>query len=185
MKNHLRHVLTFAVLLATVHAVPTARYETPGGQSASSQVIAIDGSSTVFPVMRPWPRSSRNDTPARSTVGLSGTGGGFQKFVPRRDGQLKCVPADNGRRNRCVRKSDINYIELLWRTTALRSSSIEEYVGDFDHSGGAQKLWEPAAQGKILTLESVRARGPTGDSPVWRWCGLERSTTSRGDQREG
>ena len=51
------------------------------GGAAESQVIRVDGSSTVFPITEAVAEEfQRARQGARVTVGISGTGGGFQKF---------------------------------------------------------------------------------------------------------
>src|SRR5687767_3709073 len=58
----------------------------PGSQGeqsadASPTLIRIDGSSTVFPISEAVAEEFQRAHPgARATVGVSGTGGGFQKF---------------------------------------------------------------------------------------------------------
>jgi phosphate transport system substrate-binding protein len=52
-----------------------------GGSSNLSGSIAIDGSSTVGPITETAAELFREDNPdAKITVGISGTGGGFEKF---------------------------------------------------------------------------------------------------------
>src|SRR5688572_5561636 len=51
----------------------------PGGQAA---VIKVDGSSTVFPITEAVAEEFQREKPGvKVTVGISGTGGGFKKFV--------------------------------------------------------------------------------------------------------
>ncbi len=49
---------------------------------AQTKTIAIDGSSTVFPVSEAFAEEFQKSTKGavRVTVGVSGTGGGFKKF---------------------------------------------------------------------------------------------------------
>src|SRR5919201_6887440 len=61
---------------------PRTNGESPGGggQQASA-VIKIDGSSTVFPITEAVAEEFHKANPnVNVTVGVSGTGGGFQKF---------------------------------------------------------------------------------------------------------
>ena len=52
------------------------------GSGGSTNEIKIDGSSTVFPITEAVAEEYRSEAPnTRVTVGLSGTGGGFQKFL--------------------------------------------------------------------------------------------------------
>src|SRR5688572_3502415 len=47
-----------------------------------SGVVAIDGSSTVYPISEAVAEEFRTEAPeVRATVGVSGTGGGFSKFI--------------------------------------------------------------------------------------------------------
>jgi phosphate transport system substrate-binding protein len=163
MKKHLRHVLTFVVLLATAACGGNrGDSETPGGQSASSQVIAIDGSSTVFPVTEAVAEEfQKRHAGTKVTVGLSGTGGGFQKFC--RDETVisnASRPILAAEIEACG-KASINYIELPVaydglavvvnpKNTWATSITVAEL----------KKLWEPAAQSKILRWNQVRAAWP-------------------------
>jgi phosphate transport system substrate-binding protein len=52
-----------------------------GCAKSTRVVIKIDGSSTVFPVTQAVAEEFQETTRARVTVGVSGTGGGFKKFV--------------------------------------------------------------------------------------------------------
>ena len=55
----------------------------------------------------------RANAGARVTVGISGTGGGFQKFCRGRDGHLRRVAPDQGDRDRGVRQgAGVQFIEL-------------------------------------------------------------------------
>jgi phosphate transport system substrate-binding protein len=63
-----------ATLAAALAASPTARAET--------STVAIDGSSTVFPIAEAIAEEFQiaKKGKVRVTVGISGTGGGFKKF---------------------------------------------------------------------------------------------------------
>jgi phosphate transport system substrate-binding protein len=53
---------------------------TAGVAASVATVIAIDGSSTVFPITEAVSEEFRAKSAARVTIGVSGTGGGFKKF---------------------------------------------------------------------------------------------------------
>jgi phosphate transport system substrate-binding protein len=56
--------------------------DTPTAENALSGVVQIDGSSTVFPIQEAVAEEYRSVQPdVRVTVGVSGTGGGFKKFI--------------------------------------------------------------------------------------------------------
>jgi len=55
--------------------------EQAGGETGLSGMVAIDGSSTVFPISEAMAEEFQIANPGvRVTVGISGTGGGFKKF---------------------------------------------------------------------------------------------------------
>lgn len=51
-----------------------------GGDGGGSGSVSIDGSSTVYPISQAMAEEFQIETGVRVTVGISGTGGGFQKF---------------------------------------------------------------------------------------------------------
>ncbi len=72
-------MVKFAQFFGTVAAVAAAGALT--ATSAVAQSIAIDGSSTVFPITEAMAEEYATVNPgAEVTVGVSGTGGGFKKF---------------------------------------------------------------------------------------------------------
>ena len=48
--------------------------------NAEVKTIAIDGSSTVYPITEAVAEDFQKKTGTKVTVGISGTGGGFKKF---------------------------------------------------------------------------------------------------------
>lgn len=72
-------MVKFAQFFGTVVAVAAASALT--ATSAVAQSIAIDGSSTVFPITEAMAEEyAIGGNPASITIGVSGTGGGFKKF---------------------------------------------------------------------------------------------------------
>lgn len=72
-------MVKLAKVFGTVAAVAAAGALT--ATSAVAQTIAIDGSSTVFPITEAMAEEyALSGNPASITVGVSGTGGGFKKF---------------------------------------------------------------------------------------------------------
>ena len=78
--TRLTSVCAIAVLLFSLSCGPS---NTGGSGSAGTGVIKIDGSSTVFPlteaVAEEFQKAKQGKV--KVTVGISGTGGGFKKFV--------------------------------------------------------------------------------------------------------
>ena len=133
--------------------------QSDGGAPAS---ITIDGSSTVFPISEAVAEEFQSSHPdVRVTVGISGTGGGFQRFCR---GETDISDASRPIRpseiEACA-KAGIEYIELPVaydgltvvvnpKNTWATSTTVEEL----------KKLWSPEAQGKITRWNQVRPSWP-------------------------
>jgi len=132
----------------------------PDGGSLSGS-LTIDGSSTVFPiseaVAEEFLREQRN---VRVTVGLSGTGGGFQKFC---NGETEISdasrPITQKEIDACAAKG-IEFIELPVAYDALSVvvNSQNNWV-DCITVAELKKMWEPAAQGTVTSWAQV--------NPAW------------------
>jgi phosphate transport system substrate-binding protein len=150
-------------LVLVVAAAGCGGSQTPGESAATpSAVITIDGSSTVYPVSEAVAEEFGKITPGTDvTVGRSGTGGGFQKFCRGEtnisDASRPILAAEID----ACEKAGVTYIELPVaydgmavvvnpKNTWATSITVAEL----------RKIWEPAAQGKILRWNQVRAGWP-------------------------
>lgn len=130
---------------------------------AQTNTIAIDGSSTVFPVAEAlaeeFQKSKRGQV--RVTVGISGTGGGFKKFCR---GE---TDISNGSRPilkeeiEACRQAGIDFYELPIAFDALTvavspKNTFLECIAVAD----LKKIWEPAAQGKVMQWSDVNPKWP-------------------------
>lgn len=133
-----------------------------GGSGSSPQLIAVDGSSTVFPITEAVAEEFQRANPGmRVTVGTSGTGGGFQKFCR---GELDLSNASRpikAAEHDACQKAGVQYIEIPVaydgiaivvnpKNTWATSMTVAEL----------KKLWEPAAQGKVTRWNHIRAGWP-------------------------
>ena len=133
--------------------------------SGPAPIIAIDGSSTVFPITEAVAEEFQKVNRARITVGVSGTGGGFKKFC-----NNETVISDASRPIKssevtlCGEKS-IEFIELpvAFDGLAVVVNPKNTWV---DHLTTAElkKMWEPAAQGKVMKWSDIRPGFP--DKPL-------------------
>jgi phosphate transport system substrate-binding protein len=134
------------------------------GPSASVKPtsIAVDGSSTVYPITEAVAEEFRNERPeVRVTVGISGTGGGFKKFC-RGDTDI----ADASRpilaeEMEAARANGIEYIELPVCFDAL--TVVVHPENDWVESITVEELkriWEPEAQGEVTRWNQIRADWP-------------------------
>ena len=135
--------------------------------TAGAQVIKIDGSSTVYPitegVAEDFQKSKKNAI--KVTVGISGTGGGFKKFCRgETDFQNASRPILDKEMADC-KAAGVEYIELPVAFDALtvvmnpRNSFLKSITVD-----ELKKMWEPAAQGKVMRWNQVNPAWP--DAPI-------------------
>jgi phosphate transport system substrate-binding protein len=132
------------------------------GTTGSSALIRIDGSSTVFPISEAVAEEFQRANPnTRATVGVSGTGGGFQKFCA---GETDISDASRPIRPteiEACKKSGVDYIELPVaydglaivvnpKNTWANTMTVDEL----------KRLWSPEAQGKITRWNQVRPSWP-------------------------
>ena len=125
-------------------------------------VIKIDGSSTVFPVAEAVAEEfQRAGNRVRVTVGLSGTGGGFKKLCR---GEIDVANASRPilaeEMEKC-RAAGIGYLELPVAFDAITVvvNPANNWVTTVTVED-LKKMWEPAAQGKILRWNQVRSEWP-------------------------
>jgi phosphate transport system substrate-binding protein len=134
-----------------------------GAAFAQTKTIQIDGSSTVFPVSEAYAEEFQKlkKGAVRVTVGISGTGGGFKKFCR---GE---TDISNGSRpilrqeiDECA-KNGINFIEMPIAFDALTVAvSPKNTFIECLSVAQLKKIWEPAAQGKIMTFSDVDPKWP-------------------------
>lgn len=129
--------------------------------AAAASVISIDGSSTVYPITEAVAEEFQKVNPTKVTIGISGTGGGFKKLCA---GEIAVAgasrPIKASEAEACA-KGNIEYVELPVaydglavvvnpKNTWAKSMSVAEL----------KKIWEPAAQQKVMTWNQVRPGWP-------------------------
>ncbi|QRM34364.1 PstS family phosphate ABC transporter substrate-binding protein [Microvirga sp. VF16] len=146
--------------LASV-AVIAAVYTSP--VFAQTKTITIDGSSTVFPVSEAIAEEFQGQTKGqvRVTVGISGTGGGFKKFCR---GE---TDVSNGSRPilkeeiEACKQAGIEFYELPIAFDALTVAvSPKNTFLECITVAELKKIWEPAAQGKVMNWSDVNPKWP-------------------------
>ena len=153
--------------LAAVAALTLAACGGDGGQQqagggAGSEQIAIDGSSTVFPLAEAAAEGFGQEARggARVTVGESGTGGGFGKFC-RGETQISNAsrPISTEEMAACA-AANIQYIEIPIAFDGI--SVVVHPSNPLTNITMAElkRAWEPAATGQVTQWRQVNARGP-------------------------
>ncbi|MFZ4674135.1 MAG: substrate-binding domain-containing protein [Nodosilinea sp.] len=107
-------------LAGVVTAAMAAGITAPSAFSQGSNVVLIDGSSTVFPISEAMAEEFMADNRGTQvTVGVSGTGGGFKKFCA---GEIDVTgasrPIKQEEKDACA-AAGIEYVEVPIATDAL------------------------------------------------------------------
>ncbi len=141
--------------------------------SAKAAVIKIDGSSTVFPITEAVAEEFQTSKKGavKVTVGISGTGGGFKKFCRgETDLQNASRPIQKGEGKNPgeienCRAAKIKYFELpvAFDATAIVVSPENKFL-DKITVAELKKMWEPAAEKKIVKWKDVNPSWP--DQPL-------------------
>jgi phosphate transport system substrate-binding protein len=163
---------------------------------AYSQIVKIDGSSTVYPiteaVAEEFQKAKKNQI--KVTVGISGTGGGFKKFC-RNETDISGAsrPILKKEMDDC-KAAGVEYFELPVAFDALtvvihpKNAFIKQLT-----IAEMKKMWEPAAQGKVTMWNQVNPAwpaqpmklfGPGADSGTFDYfteAVVGKSKSSRGD----
>ena len=111
---------------------------------------------------KPWPRNSRRPIKVRNvTVGISGTGGGFQKFCR---GEIDIADASrpiSASEVAACEKSGIQYVELpiAYDGIAIAANPKNTWA-DKITVAELKTLWGPDAQGKVTKWNQVRKDWP-------------------------
>jgi phosphate transport system substrate-binding protein len=132
------------------------------GCSKEPTIIAVDGSSTVYPITEAVAEQFQQSHPSvKVTVGISGTGGGFKKFCAGEtdisDASRPIKPSEV----ELCQKNGVEYVELpvAYDGLAVVVNPNNNWV---DHITAAElkKIWEPEAQGKVMRWNQVRPKWP-------------------------
>lgn len=129
---------------------------------AAEKIVAIDGSSTVYPITEAIAEEFQKVNPdIKVTVGISGTGGGFKRFVRgETDINDASRPISPTEAEACKRNG-IEYIELPVAFDAIAVVVHPENTWvDYLTVEELKKLWEPEAQGKVLFWDQIRPGWP-------------------------
>ena len=133
----------------------------PAGETLSGSV-SIDGSSTVFPVSEAVAEEfSKLHREVRVTVGVSGTGGGFQKFCAgETDISDASRPIRDSEREACA-EAGIAYIELRVGLDGLAvvANPDADWMTDITMDE-LNTLWGPDAEETVTRWNQVRASWP-------------------------
>lgn len=132
------------------------------GCSGGGQRIKIDGSSTVYPITEAVAEEYRaEEANVRVTVGFSGTGGGFKKFIRgETDINDASRPISKEERKK-AKENGIEFVELkvAFDGMAVVANPENDWL-DTISVGELKKIWEPEAEGEVTQWSDVRDEWP-------------------------
>ncbi len=158
MKRYLRGMRARrALLVPLLAAVLASALLAACRDRAGGSVIAVDGSSTVFPISQAVARRSHLDV----AIGISGSAGGFRRLC---NGDVAISDASRpitAREREACRARGVELIELpiAFDGIAVVVNPKNDFVDDVTVDE-LKALWEPAAQGKVLHFSDVRPGWP-------------------------
>jgi phosphate transport system substrate-binding protein len=132
----------------------------------SKNEIAIDGSSTVFPITQAVAEEYHKKNPiAEISVGVSGTGGGMKKFC---SGELDIANASRPIKDEEIKSCAEKKIEFIELPIALDGAAIivnkkNKFVECLSIED-LKKMWSPDATDKVMTWKQVNKEFP--DQPL-------------------
>ena len=158
--TQLWRMLTVAAL---VLAVACGR----GGESTEegaglSGMIRVDGSSTVFPITEAVAEEFKRENPGVDiSVGVSGTGGGFQKFCRGETDISDASRPIRATEMETCQKAGIEFIELpvAYDGLAVAVNPKNSWATSMT-TAELKTLWQPEAQGKVMRWSQVRPGWP-------------------------
>jgi len=160
---HLAGRAAFALAaVAALWACGDGQSPKPAASGPLSGNIAIDGSSTLFPLSKEMAEAFREvNSGVQFAIDFSGTGGGFRKFCT---GQVDMANASrpiNAAENEQCKAQRIEYLEVPVAFDSL--AVVVNAKNAFADCLTVQELkvaWEPAAEGKVKQWNQLRASFP-------------------------
>jgi phosphate transport system substrate-binding protein len=157
---NLVEVIAFTLLVMLVGIVGIASV---AAAEAAGTAIKIDGSSTLYPITEAVAENFQNSKKGsvKVTVGVSGTGGGFTKFCR---GEIDIANASRPiqkKEMKACNKAGVEYVELPVAFDAL--TVVVNPKNDWSKTMTVkelEKMWEPAAQGRITRWNQVNRSWP-------------------------
>ncbi|MFM8534664.1 MAG: substrate-binding domain-containing protein, partial [Acidimicrobiia bacterium] len=159
MKLRIRHIAPLVTLSVSLAACGSSSQDALAGAApgAGPPLISLDGSSTVFPISEAVAEEfQKAEKDVKVTVGISGTGGGFQKFC-----RAEIDIADASRHisateiEACA-KAGVEYVELPVAFDGIAIAVHPKAAwADKITTEELKTLWGPHAQGKVTKWSQI------------------------------
>jgi phosphate transport system substrate-binding protein len=150
-----------AITLAACGGGSSSSSAAAGGAGAPS-MIKVDGSSTVFPISEAMAEEfQKTNANVRVTVGVSGTGGGFQKFCRAETDISDASRPIKAAEIEACKTAGVEYIELpiAYDGLAIVVNPKNAWASTITVAE-LKTLWAPEAQGTITRWNQIRPSWP-------------------------
>jgi phosphate transport system substrate-binding protein len=158
--SHVCLVWALSTLLWSCSKHP-ATADGTNSELAGSDLVRIDGSSTVYPITEAVAEEFQKTTKAKITISVSGTGGGFKRLCA---GEVAITGA-----SRPIRESEehdcaannIEFVELpiAYDGLAVVVNPENNWVKSLTVRD-LKQIWEPGAQQRVLSWNHIRPDWP-------------------------
>ena len=152
-----------AVLVITMAGCGQTANEGGQEEGAPAALITLEGSSTVFPIAEAVAEEfgKANPNMRTPTVGISGTGGGFQKFCRGETDVSNASRPIRPAEIEACQKAGLEYIEvpIAYDGIAIVVNPKNSWANNITVAE-LKTLWAPEAQGKVTRWNQVRASWP-------------------------
>lgn len=161
----MKTMIYLATMLLLLTSCGDKKEESTNSKSKQTELsgsIKVDGSSTVFPITEAVAEEFRTEQPkVKVTIGVSGTGGGFKKFSRGETNISDASRPIKDKEKKACAENNINYIQLevAYDGLAVLVNPQNDWVDSFTIEE-LKKIWEPAAQGKIMKWNQIRPEWP-------------------------
>ena len=160
----MRHIITLFTMLILVACGGSESTNSSAGGDQLSGPVRMDGSSTVFPISEAVAEEYLAEAPrVRVTVGVSGTGGGFKKFL---NEEIDINAASRPIKDSEFEQANERGIQVLEIPVAFDGLSVvvnpKNTWVDFLTTGELKRIWEPDSS--VTTWKDVRDEWP--DEPI-------------------
>lgn len=151
-----------AAFLASCGGGSTESKTGEDGADVLSGKIAVDGSSTVYPITEAVAEEyDEEQAEVDVIVNYSGTGGGFKKFVAGETDINDASRPIKDKEKKLCEESNISYLELTvaYDGLAVVVNPENDWASEMTVAE-LKKLWEPAAKGVVTKWSDVREGWP-------------------------
>lgn len=154
--------LTLLMLLGLTACRGTGTSAQNRGGRGENNHLSVDGSSTVFPISEAMAEEFMKANPGvRVTIGISGSGGGFKKFCQGETDISNASRAIDATERELCAQNGIEYLEIPIAFDGI--SVVVNPANTFVQCltlAELKRMWEPAAEGKIMTWNQIRPTFP-------------------------